>query len=121
MLRTLLHSRRRGWWLGLLAVGVSLPLGVRLAGDCEWRWWRFGRDLCLAERVAGIPADRPQDAVALAGTIEDDIVRGAAVDRWLRAHRASAALPAARPLCDLVPPSERQACGRRLEAAHLQR
>jgi len=58
---------------------------------------------------------------ATAESIQDPVVRGAAIYGWIGENAASLPPAAAPLLCDQLDAPQAQACERRLQAVHLQR
>ncbi len=80
------------------------------------------RDRCRYQELMALPADRVDEALLLAPTLEDPIVRGAAIVGWVQKNSRSLSQEGGEALCNLLSKnSERTACKRRFSAAHLQR
>ena len=104
---------------------VWLLLGVAACGD-----QRAGASDCTA--LAGLERDgciharvqRASDAVevfTLAPTIDDVLVRDAALIQWVSAHRKALPQRDGQAICALLSSREQNACSRRLNAPHLSR
>ena len=77
------------------------------------------RDGCVHARV-----QRASDAVEvleLAPTIDDALVRDAALIQWVSAHRKALPQRDGQAICALLSAREQNACRRRLNAPHLSR
>jgi len=59
--------------------------------------------------------------IGLANKIEDPIIRGAAIFRWIELHNREIPRERGRELCDILSDREKTSCERRLYSAHLQR
>ena len=76
------------------------------------------RDSCLHDEIR-----RTTDAKVVlqkASSIEDSIVRGAAVTEWVSQNKNAVEQTDGLALCDLLEHPEKGVCRRRLQAAHLQ-
>jgi hypothetical protein len=79
------------------------------------------RDLCYTEAIAAsAPADWPAVGEMVAA-FHDPVLRGAALFAWMRTHLADLPLEAKAALCGSLTAPEQKACGRRFQAAHLNR
>lgn len=89
-------------------------------GACETLADRAA-DTCWAQRVLSLgPTD--VDAVESAGAaISDPIVRGAAIDAWMREHGQAIPRERAHTVCELLEREARRVCVKRIDAAHLNR
>ena len=65
---------------------LSLAIGCGAGPDCERAAPGMERDLCLHDRVLALPGAEQARALALAGQIQDPVVRGAAVFTWVIEH-----------------------------------
>lgn len=79
------------------------------------------RDMCLLNRVLGISATDLQHFVEQTQTIDDPLVRSAAVMDWVARNGASLTPDAAARVCQILPPGEQLTCIRRATAVHLRR
>lgn len=66
-------------------------------------------------------AETPEAASAIIRSIQDPIIRDAAVLDWVAAHRGVGTPQALDALCALTTPDENVTCRRRASAAHLAR
>lgn len=98
-------------WLGALAACAA-------RGDCA-RLDGLERDGCVAAQVQA--AVSPAEARALAATVQDPLVRDAALLRWIAGHRKGLARADAQALCAALSPEEQGPCARRADAPHLAR
>ncbi len=97
-------------------------LGTPSGEDCNSLSTVPERDRCRYQQLMALPADRVEEALVLAPTLEDPIVRGAAIVGWVQKNSRSLSQKGGDALCNLLSKnSERTACKRRFSAAHLQR
>ena len=97
-------------------------LGTSGGEDCSTLSTAPERDRCRYQELMALPADRVEEALLLAPTLEDSIVRGAAIVGWVQKNSRSLSQEGGDALCNLLSKnSERTACKRRFSAAHLQR
>ncbi len=78
------------------------------------------RDACHYEQIRALGPDQVNQVDTLARQIEDSVVRSAAVDYWLRDHRAEVAREDGKALCELLEAGAAGRCLRSFSAAHLQ-
>lgn len=102
---------RWAWALTLVACSGG-------GGDCA-RLQGLDRDACVAARV--LAAERAADARALAATVQDPLVRDAALLRWIAAHRKGLPRVDAEAVCAALSSAEQGPCNRRIDAPHLAR
>ncbi len=102
---------------GLWAV-VVVAAGCGGAPDCA-SLAGLERDTCLQGQIAALPASAAEEVLALAPSIEDPMVRGAAVSRWVGDHAAALSTEQGRALCALLEGRDGSYCLRRLNAPHL--
>ncbi len=98
---------------------LALPSCSR--DECDDHPEGLERDTCVFEQIQALGADDVGRVRVLAGTIEDSVVRSAAVDSWLRDHRATLTNEDGLALCDLLEPAAWGRCRRWFFAAHLHR
>lgn len=78
-------------------------------------------DACTYEAVLALPADQGAAALALVQTLEDPVVRGTAVTRWVGTHARALDPGLGQQLCATLDGPDQGQCLRRLQSAHLQR
>ena len=78
-------------------------------------------DECLYNETLQTEASELSRVIEIATKIEDPIIRGAAVFRWIEAHNREVPPKEGQALCDVLSSSEIISCERRLYSAHLQR
>jgi hypothetical protein len=77
------------------------------------------RDACLNDAIHA--ANAPADVLKLAASIQDPLVRDAALLRWVVDHRTTIAPDDGRALCAAVSERGRDTCQRRVSTPHLSR
>lgn len=78
-------------------------------------------DRCRYDQLLALPADDHAQVLRIGATIDDPILRGAAVAGWSERHGRSLPLAVQESLCTLLSGSQRRACERRVASPHLQR
>lgn len=80
-------------------------------------------DACLdpCQHDRAVAAATPEEAAAIIRSIQDPIIRDAAVLDWETAHRGVGTPQAIQALCALTTEGENAYCRRRAGAAHLAR
>ncbi len=99
------------WFSLLLACGI--PCAVRPPG--------LDRDRCVYEDILEMPPDQAEGVLENALIIQDPVVRGAAVTRWVREHAPKLDPGVGSRLCETLDGPDQGPCLRRLQAAHLKR
>lgn len=108
--------------LFLLACGGHQNTEPEVEILCEELSTSFAQDTCRHDALAKLAPAQYESAILLASEIQDPIVRGAAIIRWIETHKTNLPVDAGQSLCALLPMNtERGACVRRFSAAHLQR
>ena len=79
------------------------------------------RDRCVHDEIVAVPGAQPDVVVAKAGSIQDPMIRGAAVSGWVAAHANELPKEKGQELCNLLEGRDRSYCQRRLSSPHLQR
>lgn len=97
-------------WIWL---ACETPCGERAPG--------VERDACTHAEVLAMGPDRADQALARLRTIDDPIVRGAAVMAWVGQHARRLDPATGRALCQTLDGPDQGRCLRRLQSAHLQR
>lgn len=90
-------------------------------GDCAELDVGPDRDHCLYEGIGQLPSDQAAGVVTRAGQIQDPIIRGAAVSRWVADHVRQISAEDGKALCGLLEGRDGSYCEKRLTAAHLHR
>jgi hypothetical protein len=78
-------------------------------------------DRCVADELTALTPDQLDLVRAKTSAIQDPIVRGAALDTWLKAHAKALPTQDAQGLCQLLEGPAAAACNKRVHAAHLNR
>ncbi len=108
--------------LFLLACGTNQYAEPDPELACESLETSLAQDSCRHDAMIALVSTEYERAITLATEIQDPIVRGAAIIRWIETHKAALPVEAGQSLCALLPMNtERGACVRRFSAAHLQR
>jgi len=100
-------------------LATALPSCER--NECDDRQTGLERDTCLYEQIQALGGTDVDEVRDIAQTIDDSVVRSAAVDSWLREHRGTVATDKGIGLCELLEPAAYGRCRRWFSAAHLQR
>ena len=79
------------------------------------------RNVCLHDALLNQPPANTEQAYKIAGEIGDQVIRGAAILKWVQTHNRKIEPAAGKKLCDLLKDREKTSCVRKLYAAHLQR
>ncbi len=103
-------------WFALAAWGCR-----GASGDCERPGPAYERDVCLHAQIGGLGAGELGLVYAVASEIDDDVVRGAAVNGWVEAHVGEIPQQEGRALCELLSGPQQTYCARRLHSVHLRR
>ena len=78
-------------------------------------------DSCLHRTIVESPPSEIEAVTAAVRQIQDPIVRGAAIFRWVEENNREIPQEQGLALCAMLPSMEKTACERRLYSAHLQR
>jgi hypothetical protein len=78
------------------------------------------RDQCILGEIEAVPGAQPDVVIAKAGTIQDPMIRGAAVSKWVADHSNELPPEKGQELCNLLSGRDRSYCQRRLSSPHLQ-
>lgn len=79
------------------------------------------RDRCLHDQIKQLDAAQASQVLAKAKQIQDPMVRGAAVSRWVADHAGQMPPGLGQELCALLRGRDVGYCQRRLSSPHLQR
>ena len=93
--------------------------GAAASGDCSAAAAGIERDTCTKQRMLGMPASELKQVEKLASEIEDEMIRGAAVETWVQTNCNDVSLDQGRVLCELLEGRNRSYCERRLSSPHL--
>ncbi len=80
-----------------------------------------GRDACTYAEVLALPAADTAEVLRRVQSLDDPVVRGAAVTRWVEQHAGTLDPAQGRALCETLDGPDQGQCLRRLQSAHLQR
>ena len=109
-----------GMLIGLLACGSSKD-SVDQTATCADLGSQKERNVCWHDALLRQnPSDSAQ-AYKIAGQIGDQVIRGAAISKWVQTHNRKIEPAEGKKLCDLLKDREKTSCVRKLYAAHLQR
>jgi hypothetical protein len=89
--------------------------------SCDSQSETYLRDECFHNQLLASGASEIEAVIALANSIEDPIIRGAAIFRWIELHNREIPRERGRALCEILSEREKTSCERRLYSAHLQR
>lgn len=81
----------------------------------------FDRDRCFSEAIDQLPPEQVDAVLQDARSIEDPMIRGAAVSNWVAAHVNEVSRDKGEALCQLLDGRDQSYCQRRLTSPHLQR
>lgn len=104
--------------MSLLALLLSLACAP---ASCDGIAAGPERDRCVHKQILADPALPAAEVARLSATLQDPMIRVATVLSWARDHRGAVADADRIALCGLLAGQERNACDRRLSAAHLSR
>ena len=79
------------------------------------------KDECYHNEVLLIPSTKMQELISKAKSINDPMIRGAAVSAWVRDHNTEITQKQGMELCALLDGRDRFYCVRRLSSPHLKR
>lgn len=79
------------------------------------------RNICLHDTLLRQPPANTAQAYQIARQIRDQVIRGAAILKWVQTHNRKIEPDEGKKLCDLLKDREKTSCVRKLYAAHLQR
>ena len=99
--------------LALWLWGCEVPCAERPPG--------VERDACTYAAVLALPAGEGAAALEMVRTLDDPVVRGAAVTRWVGTHARALDPDLGEQLCATLDGPDQGQCLRRLQSAHLQR
>lgn len=100
-----------------LALMLSCGGGAPCAGLAPG----MDRDACNHDRLLASGPEALDQVIQIAATIDDPVMRGAAVFTWVNTHNRELDPKAAEPLCALLEGRERASCSRKLSSVHLRR
>ncbi len=103
----------------IISTACSTPEEVEQS--CESQSQTHLRDECFHNQLLGSGASEIEAVIALANSIEDPIIRGSAIFRWIELHNREIPRERGRALCEILSEREKTSCERRLYSAHLQR
>jgi hypothetical protein len=108
--------------LGTVAL-VLIGVGVRpLLSSVPTCWFATGqerKDICYAESIHHAPTLSADQVRALARNIDDDLIRAAAVEAWVKDVRGNVPLSSTLSVCGLLDAEEEKLCVNRASAVHL--
>lgn len=81
--------------------------------------WVEDADTAVVARAVAVPAGDVEAMDALLASIEDPIVRQAALTAWIDAHATKQSLSAVTPLCERLEGAGRVVCLRKAASPHL--
>ncbi|HJN75775.1 MAG TPA: hypothetical protein QGF58_17735 [Myxococcota bacterium] len=99
---------------------LTLACGPEEQPDCS-ELQELERDACRAGEIARLGAEDSARLLELTAGIEDPVVRGAAVDGWMREHGQAIARERGMEICEVLDRHARRMCIQRIDAAHLNR
>ena len=107
----------------LLIFGTGLACSTNEAGNqtCDSMEQGQLQDECFHDQLMSTAAANIELVIELANKIEDPIIRGAAIFRWIETHNREIPRERGRALCEILSDREKTSCERRLYSAHLQR
>jgi hypothetical protein len=105
----------------MFTVGVACGNPEEVAQSCETATQGPARDECLHDQLMSSGAPDIEIVIELASRIDDPIIRGAAIFRWIEIHNREIPRERGRALCEILSDREKTSCERRLYSAHLQR
>ena len=79
------------------------------------------RDACTYAEVLALPASDGPEVLRRVQSLDDPVVRGAAVTRWVGQHARTLDPDLGRTLCETLEGPDQGQCLRRLQSAHLKR
>ena len=79
------------------------------------------RNTCLHEKILKMPASNVAGIIETAKSINDPMIRGAAVSEWVKNHNNDVNQQQGQQLCSLLDGRDRSYCLRRLSSPHLRR
>ena len=89
------------------------------ASDCSTLSEARDKDDCLKAQILTLDASKLPDVKEKAAQINDPIIRGAAVERWVMENCNEVSLDQGRGLCELLEGRNKSYCERRLSSPHL--
>ena len=122
--------------IGLLACGSSKDSGDQAAAGsegvqssaqnsgvkkCAALGSQKERNVCWHDTLLLQNPSNTAQAYKIAGEIGDQVIRGAAILKWVQTHNRKIEPAEGKKLCDLLKDREKTSCVRKLYAAHLQR
>ncbi len=97
----------------VLLWGCTVPCGDRPPG--------LERDQCTYDELLALPPDQADAVLARVARIQDPVIRGTAVSRWVGTHARQLDPGLGQQLCATLEGPDQGQCLRRLQSAHLQR
>jgi len=105
----------------LILVGCSGTSQTTENQGCDAIAAGFERDNCLHDEISALSVEQVDVVIQKATTIEDAMVRGAAVSSWVAENCADVPREKGEELCQMLDGRDMSYCMRRLSSPHLQR
>ena len=104
----------------MLFIGLACNSGNAIK-DCAQQEDSKERDRCFGEELKTLTGKELSKAIEIAKQMEDPIIRGAAVDGWVKDHVNEINQQKGQQLCALLDGRAMSYCQRRLSSPHLKR
>ena len=105
----------------IVATGSACSTNESGALSCDSMATGPAHDECFHDQLLNSAASDIELVIVLANKIDDPIIRGAAIFRWIELHNREIPRDRGRALCEILSDREKTSCERRLYSAHLQR
>ncbi|MEC7985879.1 MAG: hypothetical protein VX278_11995 [Myxococcota bacterium] len=106
----------------MIALSILLACSSKqTAQECTSITDELQKDECYHNEVLLIPSTKLDELIIKAKSINDPMIRGAAVSAWVRDHNTEITQKQGMELCELLDGRDRFYCVRRLSSPHLKR
>lgn len=95
--------------------------GEEIVKDCSSITTAKEKDLCFHAQLLTFPPSQINDVITTAKSMNDAMIRGAAVAEWIKRYNNDINQQQGQELCKLLDGRDRSYCLRRLSSPHLKR